>query len=149
MKSIPNDIFFTWIESDILDGKSVQFMVKGNSMIPLLRNGRDKVMLSPCRKDELKPMDVILFKYREKYVLHRIIKREGKHLYIQGDGAFVAKEECSLDDVVGKVEAIIRPSGKMISVNSWKWRFPSVLWRKVGGVYRTYLLKFFYRIMGN
>lgn len=149
MKSIPNDIFFTWIESDILEGKSVQFRVKGNSMIPLLRNGRDKVLLSPCRKKELKPMDVVLFKYGGKYVLHRIIKRDGARLYIQGDGSFVAKEECCLDDVVGKVEAIIRPSGNMISVDSWKWRLPSLLWRKTSGIFRTYLLKFFYRIMSD
>ena len=72
-------------------------------------------------------MDVVLFRYRGKHVLHRIICREGERLLIQGDGSIVAKEECTVDDVVGKVVQICRPSGKEIPVGSWQWTWSIAL----------------------
>ena len=59
MKQIPNELFFAWVESEIADGRSVRFRLKGNSMFPLLRNGKDDVILYSCQIDELKPMDVV------------------------------------------------------------------------------------------
>ena len=104
MKQIPNDQFFSWIETEIATGHSVQFRLKGYSMFPLLRNRQDKVILYPCMNEELRPMDVVLFKYNGKYLLHRIIKREGMLLTIQGDGSFTAMEQCSVTDVIGKLQ---------------------------------------------
>ena len=140
MKQIPNELFFAWIEKEIAEGRSVQFRLKGYSMFPLLRNERDEVVLSPCQENELRPMDVVLFRYQGKHVLHRIIRREGSKLYIQGDGSFVAKEECLTSDVVGKVCIVVRPSGKHIDVNSWQWRLPSTMWRRTG-IFRKLLLR--------
>ena len=140
MKQIPNELFFAWIEKEIAEGRSVQFRLKGFSMFPLLRNERDEVVLSPCQENELRPMDVVLFRYQGKHVLHRIIRREGSKLYIQGDGSFVAKEECLTSDVVGKVCIVVRPSGKHIDVNSWQWRLPSTMWRRTG-IFRKLFLR--------
>ena len=140
MKQIPNELFFAWIEKEIAEGRSVQFRLKGYSMFPLLRNERDEVVLSPCQENELRPMDVVLFRYQGKHVLHRIIRREGSKLYIQGDGSFVAKEECLTSDVVGKVCIVVRPSGKHIDVNSWQWRLPSTMWRRTG-IFRKLFLR--------
>ena len=139
MKQIPNDLFFAWVETEIAEGRSVQFRLKGVSMFPLIRNGKDEVVLHPCSAEDLRPMDVVLFKYKGQYLLHRIIKREGKRLIIQGDGSFVAKEMCTTDDVVGKVYAIVRRHDKVIYVDSWKWKLPSLLWRNTG-LLRPYLL---------
>ena len=44
MKRIANECFFAWVESEIKSGRSVKFRVKGNSMMPLLRNGKDEVV---------------------------------------------------------------------------------------------------------
>ena len=112
MKQIPNDLFFAWIEAEIAEGHSVRFRLKGQSMFPLLRNERDEVVLYPCTPEELCPMDVVLFRYREKHVLHRILRREGDILFLQGDGSYVAKESCTVFDVVGKMHEIVRSSGK-------------------------------------
>ena len=109
-------------------------------MFPLLRSGRDEVILSPCCKDELRPIDVILFRYKGKHLLHRILRREGDNLQLQGDGSFVAMENCTLTDVVGKVQTVVRPSGKQISVNSLQWRISSRVWRGTG-IFRTFLLR--------
>ena len=132
MKQIPNKLFFAWVESEIADGKSVRFRLKGNSMFPLLWNERDEVLLSPFSADELQPMDVVLFRYRDNHVLHRIQRIEGERLFIQGDGSFVAKEECNRADVVGNVTHVIRPSGKRIPVKSWRWKLPSYCWVHLG-----------------
>ena len=140
MKQIPNDVFFNWVEGEMSNGRSVRFRLKGDSMFPLLRNNKDEVILCPCNEEDLQPMDVVLFRYKGKHVLHRIIRREGNHLLLQGDGSYVAKQECNTDDVIGKVQMIIRPSGKNTPVNSWQWKIPCYIWQKTG-VFRRLLLR--------
>ena len=78
MKKVANDVFFAWVEEGIAQGKTVRFRLKGNSMFPLLRNGKDEVTLEKCPNESLKPMDVVLFRYRGGHVLHRILQRKGK-----------------------------------------------------------------------
>ena len=146
MKKVPNNTFFSLVEEEIAEGKPVRFRLKGNSMFPLLRNGKDSVILEKCLPDELKPMDVVLFRYRGSYVLHRIIQRMGDDLLIQGDGSILAMEQCAVNDVVGKVTGICRPSGKVLSVDSWKWTFPSRLWR-ISNPLRVLLLRIAHKLI--
>lgn len=145
MKKIDNDVFFSWVEDEIAAGHTVRFRLRGNSMFPLLRNGKDVVVLKKCPTGALKPMDVVLFRYRGKHVLHRIICRDGDNLLIQGDGSMVAKEQCTVHDVVGKVVQVCRPQGRTVSVESWKWRVPSHLWRYTG-LLRKWILRVAYRL---
>ena len=114
-------------------------------MLPLLRSGKDDIVLYPCQREDLKPMDLVLFRYKGNHLLHRIIKVEGDHFFIQGDGSIVAKEECLYADVVGKVREVIRPSGRVVFLNSRKWRLLSFLWIK-SGIFRTLLLKVMFRL---
>lgn len=146
MKKVPNNTFFALIEEEIAEGKAVRFRLKGNSMFPLLRNGKDSVILKKCLPDELKPMDVVLFRYRGSYVLHRIIQRTGDDLLMQGDGSIVSMEQCTVNDVVGKVIGICRPSGKIVSIESWKWILPSRLWR-ISNYMRKLLLRVAYKVV--
>lgn len=146
MKKIPNDIFFDWVEDEISNGRSVRFRLKGDSMFPLLRNNKDEVILCPYNEDDLQPMDVVLFRFKGRHLLHRIIRKEGNHLFLRGDGSYIAKEECFTYDVVGKVNSVIRPSGKIVSVNAWQWRLPSYIWQKTG-VFRTLLLRILHYLM--
>ena len=140
MKQIPNDLFFAWVEGEIAQGRSVQIRLKGVSMYPLLREGKDEVILSACPSDELRPMDVVLFRYQGVHVLHRVIQRDGDRLTMQGDGSFSVKETCSVADVICRVESVVRPSGKAIPVSSWRWRLPSFIWRKMG-IFRNLVLR--------
>lgn len=145
MKNVSNDVFFAWVEEEIAQGKPVRFRLKGNSMFPLLRNMKDSVILEKCSMHDLKPMDVVLFRYRGTHVLHRIIQRTGDDLLIQGDGSIVAMEQCTVNDVVGKVTGICRPSGKIVSVENWKWKFSSRLWRTSNSM-RKFLLRVAYKL---
>ena len=139
-------MFFSWVESEIAEGLSVRFRLKGVSMLPLIRGDKDDVLLIPYNPQDLKPMDVVLFRYRGKHLLHRIIKRDGDNLLIQGDGSVVAQERCTINDVVGKVQAVIRPNGKVISVDSRKWKFASWLWWKMTP-FRLIILKVIIRLI--
>lgn len=145
MKQIPNEIFFNWVEQEIKAGRTVRFRLKGHSMFPLLRNDKDEIILGPFLKEELRQMDVVLFKYKGKHLLHRILKREGNQLYIQGDGSFVGKEECTTDDVVGKVCAIVRNSNRITYVENWQWKLPSFIWKNTG-IFRTFLLRILHHL---
>ena len=139
MKQIANDLFFAWAEAELASGRSVRFRLKGVSMTPLIRDGRDEVIVYPCTPHELIPMDVVLFRYQDRYLLHRIIGRDGDNLLLQGDGSLVVQERCCVADVVGKVHVVVRPSGREVSVESWRWRLSSMLWRNLGPFRRILL----------
>lgn len=141
MKNIPNDMFFAWVESEIAAGRSVRFRLKGVSMFPLLRSQKDEVVLAPCRAEELRVRDVVLFRYKGKHLLHRIIHIDNEKLSLQGDGSYIAKETCLREEVVGKMQALVRPSGKVIEVTNWRWKCASRLWPK-SGLLRSLLLRF-------
>ena len=70
---IPNTAALRIIEESIKAGTTVQLTVRGNSMSPLLMDGVDVVRLRPFIPAELKPGVIILFRYKERFVLHRII----------------------------------------------------------------------------
>ena len=143
MKAIPNRLFFDYVAERLSDGDNVRLRLKGNSMFPLLRNNKDVVVLAPCAGEKLVPMDVVLFRYRGDYVLHRIVRREGDRLLMQGDGVYASFEQCMVGDVVGRVIAVSRPSGRVDSVDGWRWRITSRLWRVVEPLRRC-VLKFLY-----
>ena len=50
------------------------FTNKGRSMLPLLREDRDLMVIEKKGPERCKKYDAVLFKRGEKYVLHRILK---------------------------------------------------------------------------
>ena len=73
-KIIPNIEALKIIEEGIKAGSSVRLTVRGNSMSPLLLDGIDIVTLHPFTPEKLKTGDVILFRYKEAFLLHRIVE---------------------------------------------------------------------------
>jgi len=72
------------------------------------------------------PGVIVYFRYQNQSILHRIIKRKGDELVIQGDGVVKRQEKVSVADVIGVVRTVIRPSGKPVSTNRWDAR---VYWK--------------------
>ncbi len=118
-----NDLFSQL--PDMIDalqsGKLVEFETHGFSMIPLLHDGGDRVVLKKA-ENQLNIDDVVLCKTDEgKYVLHRVISTENGYT-LKGDNCMTT-EHCAGDaDVVGVATAFIR-NGKTISVDSRYYRF--------------------------
>ena len=107
-KIIPNIDALKIIEEGIKAGNSVRLTVRGNSMSPLLLDGVDIVTLHPFISENLKTGDVILFRYREAFLLHRIIEIQGNNspegkIITKGD-ALEKKEEIGFSDVVAVAE---------------------------------------------
>ncbi|WP_025725635.1 S24/S26 family peptidase [Acholeplasma granularum] len=82
------------------DNKEVEIIVTGNSMLPFYKNGETIVTLK--KEDTYKKLDVVLFKYQNRFVLHRIIKIKNNTYFIKGDGSF-RTEVVSKPDILGKV----------------------------------------------
>ena len=93
MKQLPNECFFAWVEEELSRTGSVRFRVKGVSMQPLLRNGRDEVEVRPVDPATVRPGDILLFRYRGRHILHRLIRQDGMIYYLRGDNAW-SEERC-------------------------------------------------------
>ena len=90
------------IES-INNNQKATFKVTGSSMTPFFTHGKTSVTI---RKNELpyQKYDVILFKYKESFKLHRVIKINDREIVARGDALF-AKEIISVFDIIGIVES--------------------------------------------
>ena len=119
---IPNTEALRLIEESIAEGKEVLLRVKGNSMSPLLLDNIDVVTLTPFHPDNLKTGDVILFRYQEGFVLHRIISIDGSEIVAKGDVS-ARLEVIGYSDVValaktpeiGSVRKILRSARILLS----------------------------------
>jgi phage repressor protein C with HTH and peptisase S24 domain len=121
---ISNSAFFAEVEHLISLGQEVTITVRGTSMTPFLHNGRDRVVLVPFSERELTRGTVVLFRYKGRHLLHRIVRRTGEELEIQGDNVYTT-EQATVADVVAVVRKVIRPSGHIIHNGSVRWR---VIW---------------------
>ena len=114
------------IEEKLRSGDNVRFSPRGVSMLPLLRQGKDAVVLSPAPK-KLKRFDIPLYVRRDgKFTLHRIVKVGNTYTCI-GDNQYRYEFGISHDQVIGVVSAIYR-GNKRIEVDSIIMRFYAYVW---------------------
>lgn len=127
MITLPNSIVFEEVTERLQRGEIVTILLRGISMQPLLRNGKDKVTLAPIGDHILQKGNIVLFHIdapHPTYLLHRIIKIEGDRYTMQGDNC-VSKEVATRDAIVGILKEIRRPNGKVQSCESIGWRWLS------------------------
>lgn len=117
--------------SDILKtAERVRFTVKGNSMYPLLRGNRDEVEVVKC--DSIGKYDIVLYKRKDgSYVLHRVLKKDKDALSIAGDFEQELEHPVYENQVIAKVDNIIRDGAKVISCKSGAYKLYCVLWAVV------------------
>ena len=75
--------------------------IAGTSMMPLLKEGRDRVELKPYCHERLKKGDVVLYKKNDgTLVLHRIIRVEnGEFFTVLGDHQFNNAERVNKNQI--------------------------------------------------
>lgn len=93
--------------------------VCNNSMLPLIRARIDTVEIRPVSAP-LKTGDVILFRYNERYILHRLIEVKGNYLITRGDSC-VQSETITTDNVVGIMTGLWRGE-KQLPLTSLRYR---------------------------
>lgn len=141
MRVIPNNSFFENAEEMLSKGNSVELRCLGRSMQPYLRgDGSEIIVASPFSPNELIPGAIVLFRYQNKYLCHRIIRRKEDELLIQGDGSIKNSERASVSDVIGIIRTIIRRNQKPVSTQTKTAQLYWCCWLRLSLV-RKYLLR--------
>ena len=136
-RTLPNEILLGEVAAVLREGREAVIIPTGNSMLPFIRGGRDRVVL--CRRETVAVGDVVLVCIGERYLLHRVIAREGDALTLMGDGNLSGTERCAAADVIGTVTEIIRPSGRHVRPGKARlWRTLRPLRRYLLGVYKRF-----------
>lgn len=100
----------------------------GTSMRPLIRQGKDVMIIKSVDTGKLKKMDVPLYKRKNgQYVLHRIIKVNKDGYVIRGDNTYSNEYGVTDHQILGVLTGVIR-NGKEISVNSFWYKVYSYFW---------------------
>lgn len=109
-----------------LHGKIIYTNV-GTSMMPLLRAGRD-VMIIERPTGRLKKYDVALYIRADgMHVLHRVLKVRDNDYVICGDHCTVKEYGITDDNIIGVLTGIIR-DGKTVTMDSFGYKLYYHLW---------------------
>lgn len=102
------------------------YTTKGVSMRPLLRQGRDVVMIEKTGEPYKKYDTVLFLRDNGQYVLHRILK-------ILDDGYWIVGDNCDRGEMVRENQILgvmtsVKRGKKIVHVNDWKYRFYTHVW---------------------
>lgn len=126
----------------LAEGGSFEFYPRGTSMLPFIREGRDKVLLKAL-PSQLKKYQIVLYK-RENgaFVLHRIIRVKRDTYTMRGDHQFVSEAGIHREQMIGIVSTVITPE-KRIDTDTFFYVLKSAIWTETAffrrcfyGIYR-------------
>ncbi len=108
------------------DGKYI-FTPVGTSMLPLLRQRRDTVLVEK-KNGEIKKHDVILYKrVSGDYILHRVLSTENGKYTLCGDNQTELEEGVKEEQILGTMTAFWRDE-KMIKTTDFSYRIYTKIW---------------------
>lgn len=114
---------------DILkESGTIKLPVQGKSMEPFLKEGRDSVVLN-LPDGELKKGDIVVYKRKNTYVMHRVVDVQQNTLSIMGDNEINPDNGVNKNTVVAVVKEIHR-NGKIITEKDLLWKFYSDIYIK-------------------
>ena len=126
------------------EGVSVTLPVDGRSMLPFIIGGRESVILQKPTKPKLGDV-VLAWVDGCRYVVHRIIRIDGKRVTLMGDGNLAGTEHCALSDIKAIATHVVSADGKQHDLNG-RWRKRAArLWWYLRPI-RRYLLAIYRRI---
>jgi hypothetical protein len=112
----------TNFEQELETHGSIIYTNRGVSMLPLLRQDRDILVIEKRGEERCRKYDAVLFKRDNgQYILHRILKLLDGGYYIVGDNC--AEGELVREDQVLGVLRSVRRNGKTIQVTDPGYRF--------------------------
>lgn len=114
------------IREQLAAGKTVRFSPRGTSMLPMLRQGKDQVVLSPL-PERLKKYDLPLYRRQNgQYVLHRVVEAGDTYTCL-GDNQFDPEPGLRPDQMIALVTAFTR-DGREIPVTALSYRLYCRIW---------------------
>lgn len=139
---VHNDEFFSQVLARLDEGLTATIPVKGYSMLPFIRGGKDLVVLEKAA-GEIKKDDIVLFRLGGRYIMHRVLKADGGKFDIQGDGVYLGHEYPVREQILAKATTIIRAGKTPVDPYGKKQLRRVHAWQKLGHL-RRYIL-FIYR----
>ena len=130
-------------------GKTVKLHASGYSMSPLLKSGRDVIILSRCENpNKLKKYDVPLYFRDEKtLVLHRIVRVHSDCFDMCGDGESEIEKGISKDKIAAIAIGFIK-NGKIIDTRNILYKIYSIIWCSIIP-WRKYVFALYSKIIGK
>jgi hypothetical protein len=117
----------TYEEQLRLHGRLIYTNV-GDSMMPLLRQNRDLMVIERKGEGRRKKYEAILYRRPDgKYIMHRILKVRKDDYILCGDNRWQRETGVKDEWILGVLTAVIR-DGKEISVKDWRYRLYVHLW---------------------
>lgn len=117
----------TTFEEQLATTGKLIYTNKGDSMMPLIKQGRDLVIIEPVHS-RLKKYDVPLYKRDSgQYVLHRIMKVRKDDYVMCGDNRWVKEYGITDKHIIGVLTGVVH-DGKTIPVTDRKYQFYVHLW---------------------
>ena len=114
-------------EEQLRENGKLIYTNRGNSMMPLIKEGRDLLIIEPVY-GRLKKYDVPLYRRDSgQYVLHRILKVRAHDYVICGDNRYTKETGITDRHILGVLTGMIR-NGKTVSVTDRKYRLYVHLW---------------------
>ena len=111
-KTVALEQLMPLIREQLERGKTVTFAPRGVSMLPLLRQGKDAVVLSPV-ESILNKNDIILYRRDNgRYILHRIVE-VGPTYTCMGDNQTDPEYGVCRQQIIGVVSAVIRQNKRV------------------------------------
>ncbi|MCQ2209030.1 MAG: S24/S26 family peptidase [Paludibacteraceae bacterium] len=111
---------------------------EGDSMLPLIRQGRDKVIIVPKPEGRLKKYDVPLYRRDNgKYVLHRVMRVRTNDYVICGDNRWRCETGIGDQHIIGVLSGVIRKGKTIKTTDNWYrwyvrlWCWPFLLRRAI------------------
>lgn len=113
------------IRKVLSSGGEFRLYPRGTSMLPLIRQGRDSVVLRALNRPA-KAKDILFYQRRDgSYVLHRVKKITPEGMTLWGDNQIVLEHGVTDDQVIGYVARIFRDDKE---VNCCDFRYRAYLW---------------------
>lgn len=132
---VANEVLLEDAAALMQEGREVTLKPLGSSMLPFIRGGRDSVRLK--KMPSVAVGDMLLVRLEgPRYVLHRLIQKDGERLTLMGDGNLTGTESCTEADVLGTVTAIERGTRVVVPGNGRWWRVLKPFRRYILGIYR-------------
>ena len=138
------------MEEVLSSGGEVSFITAGTSMLPMLRNRRDKVVLVKPERQLMK-YDIPLYRRDNgRFVLHRIVGYNEQGYILAGDNQWIKEYGITDRQIIAVVKGFYR-NGRYISCRSSKgYRLYCITWTALFPVRKIILkvIHFFHRAAG-
>lgn len=143
---ITNELYFEEVQRLLREGKEVCIRIKGNSMLPFIKNG-DRVLLEAYRGTPLPSGANILAKHEGKFVFHRYVGKKNGNIVLAGDGNIALHEYVTSSDIIAIATKHYSGDSDLAKDISSTWpRFRGMSWyrlrilrRVIGALKRRFL----------